>query len=87
MTNAEALALISQQTGKPIELVHIPEEAAVEGMRQAGMPDFLVEIMSSLNRIIAAGWVSDTSTDANRVLGRDPVSFEQFAEDYRDVWM
>ncbi len=87
LTNAEALALISQQTGKPIELVHIPEEAAVEGMRQAGMPDFLVEIMSSLNRIIAAGWVSDTSTDANRVLGRDPVSFEQFAEDYRDVWM
>ncbi len=87
LTNAEALALISQETGKPIELIPIPEEAAVEGMRQAGMPDALVEMMSSLNQIIAAGWVAETSPDINSILGREPISFKQFAADYREVWL
>ncbi len=87
LSNTEALALISQKTGKPIELVPIPEEAAVEGMQQAGMPDALVEMMSSLNQIIAAGWVAETSPDINSILGREPISFKQFAADYREVWL
>ncbi|MDJ0802058.1 MAG: SDR family oxidoreductase [Desulfobacterales bacterium] len=87
LTNAEALALISKKTGKPIELIPIPEEAAVEGMREAGMPEALIAFMSSLNQIIAAGRVAETSADVARIIGREPLSFEQFAEDYRDVWM
>lgn len=87
LSNAEALALISQKTGMPIELVPIPEEAAVEGMRQAGMPDALVGMMSSLNQIIAAGWVAEISPDIGNILGREPVSFEQFAADYRETWL
>ena len=87
LSNAEALALISKEIGKPIELVPIPEEAAVGGMRQAGMPDALVEMMSSLNQIIAAGWVAEISLDIKSILGREPISFEQFAADYRETWL
>ncbi len=87
LTNAEALALISQKIGKPIDLIPITEEAAVEGMREAGMPEALIEFMSSLNQIIAAGGVAETSPDVSRILGREPLSFERFAEDYRDAWL
>ncbi|NBU50987.1 MAG: SDR family NAD(P)-dependent oxidoreductase, partial [Betaproteobacteria bacterium] len=42
----------------------------MEGMRQAGMPETLVQAMSSLNRIIAAGWVTQVTDDVSRLLGR-----------------
>jgi len=87
LTNAEALAIISQETGKHIELIEITEEASIEVMRKAGMHEALIEMMSSLNRIVASGWVADVSSDINRILPRSPLSFDQFAADYREFWL
>lgn len=54
LTNAQALDEIGRAIGRRIEFVAIPESAAVESMQKMGMPPFVVEVMSSLNQIIAA---------------------------------
>ncbi|WP_126446185.1 SDR family oxidoreductase [Sulfuricystis multivorans] len=86
LTNAEALAVIAEHIGRPIQLVSISEEQAVEGMRQAGMPEPLVQAMSSLNRIIAAGWVAEVTDDVPRLLGRPATAWADFVAEHRHVW-
>lgn len=86
LTNAEALAVIAEQIGRPVQLVAISEEQAVEGMRQAGMPEPMVQTMSSLNRIIAAGWVAEVTDDVQRLLGRPATAWADFVAEHRSVW-
>ena len=87
LSNAQAVALIAQAIERPVQVVPISEEQAVAGMAQAGMQPSLVEAMSSLNRIIAAGWVAEVTPDVPQLLGREATSFAQFAHDYRAVWV
>ncbi|MFN7123872.1 MAG: SDR family oxidoreductase [Hydrogenophaga sp.] len=86
LTNAEALAEIEQAIGRKVSLVAISEEQAIEGMRQAGMPEPMVQAMSSLNRVIAAGWVAEVTEDVSRLLGRPATAWADFAAEHRHVW-
>lgn len=86
LTNAEALAVIAEHIGRPIQLIPISEEQAVDGMRQAGMPEPLVQAMSSLNRVIAAGGVAEVTDDVPRLLGRPATAWADFVAEHRHVW-
>lgn len=87
LTNAEALALVGKEIGREIAFVPITEEQAVAAMRAGGMPESLVQAMSSLNRVIAAGWVAEVSPDLPRLLGRPATPLAVFAHDYRGEWI
>lgn len=87
LTNAEALAVIAEHIGRPVQLVAISEEQAVEGMRQAGMSEAMVQAMFSLNRIIAEGWVTDVTDDVSRLLGRPATAWADFVAEHRDQWL
>lgn len=87
LTNAEALAVIAEHIGRPIQLVAISEEQAADGMRQAGMPEPLVQAMSSLNRVIAAGWVAEVTDDVSRLLGRPAGAWADFVAEHRELWL
>lgn len=87
LTNAEALAVIAEHIGRPVQLVAISEEQTVEGMRQAGMSEAMVQAMSSLNRIIADGWVTDVTDDVSRLLGRPATAWADFVAEHRDQWL
>ncbi|CAG1007081.1 NAD(P)H dehydrogenase (quinone) [Burkholderiales bacterium] len=87
LTNAEALALIGKEIGREIALVPITEEQAVAAMLAGGMPESLAQAMSSLNRIIAAGWAAEVSPDLPRLLGRPATPVAVFAHDYRGEWI
>lgn len=82
----EALAEIEQAIGRKVPLVAISEEQAIEGMRQMGMPEPMVQAMSSLNRVIAAGWVSEVTDDVPRLLGRTATTWPDFVAEHRSVW-
>jgi uncharacterized protein YbjT (DUF2867 family) len=84
LTNADALAVIAEHIGRPIQLAAISEEQAVEAMRQAGMADALA--MSSLNRAIASGWVAEVTDDVPRLLGRSANAWPDFVAEHRRVW-
>ena len=75
---AEAL---SEATGRTIEYVDIPYDAAREAMLEAGLPPLLADSIVDLFVSKQAGNMSQT-TDAVRVLtGREPRTFAQFARE------
>jgi uncharacterized protein YbjT (DUF2867 family) len=86
LTNDEALAEIASHIGRSVQLVAVSEEQAVEGMRQAGMPEPLAQAMSSLNRVIAAGWAAEVTDDVPRLLGRPVTAWTDFVAEHRAVW-
>ncbi|MCA3241842.1 MAG: hypothetical protein ING89_11135 [Rubrivivax sp.] len=63
-----------------------PEEAAVASMKQMGMDDWTVGVLSSLNHVIVNGWAAEVSPAVQQVTGRAPRSFAQFAADNAAAW-
>jgi uncharacterized protein YbjT (DUF2867 family) len=77
---------LSAATGRPVEFVDVPEEAARQGFVEAGMPTWLVEHLIELFRIIRQGALEWT-TDTVRVLtGREPRSFAEFAREHAGLF-
>lgn len=86
LTDTDALATIAAATGRPVQRVAISEAQAAAAMREAGMPEPMVEAMSSLNRAIAAGQVAGVTDDLPRLLGRPATRWADFVRDHRAAW-
>ena len=72
----------SQILGRTINYVDVPEAAANDGMSKAGMPAWLIKLLSELNAVGKAGYLANVSPDAEKVLGRKPTTFEAFVRDH-----
>lgn len=84
LSNNECADIMSEVTGKKIEFVDVPEEKAIESMKQNGVPDWLIEAMSELHDIYKKGYMAGTSENVKTILGKDPISFKQFVQDYKE---
>lgn len=82
----DVAAAIAAASGREVKAVTITPEQAVEGMKQYGMPQFMIDLMDSLNHVIAAGYAAGISPDAKNILGREPIRFAQFAKDHAAAW-
>jgi uncharacterized protein YbjT (DUF2867 family) len=85
-TEAETAAVLSKALGRTIRYQATSLESAVTGMQQWGLPAEIVEAMASLHQIVAAGYAAGTTTDVEMLLGRKPISVDQFARDYVKTW-
>lgn len=86
LTNAEAMRIVGEAIGKRIDVVSISEDAAVAAMRQIGMPEEIVEMMSSLNRIVAAGYAAELTDTVRAVTGCAPRTLAAFAREHAAAW-
>jgi NAD(P)H dehydrogenase (quinone) len=71
----EIATAVSAVTGKPIEVVHVTPEQLEEGLKGAGLPGFVVDIVSGMERNTRAGRGERVSTDFESLTGRKPQSF------------
>jgi uncharacterized protein YbjT (DUF2867 family) len=78
----EIAALLSKATGKTINYVDVPAEAIAQGMRQYGVPEWMIVQNLELYAAAKEGRYTQTSPDFERVTGKTPISFEDFAKDY-----
>ncbi|TAG78882.1 MAG: SDR family oxidoreductase [Betaproteobacteria bacterium] len=85
-TGVEAGATLSKLLGREIKHVSVPTDAAVSAMKEWQMPDWLIELMDSLNKIVSAGYASGVSPDVENILGRKPRTFTEFANDNAAAW-
>jgi len=79
LTLADAAARLSAATGKPIRYVNVPPEDARRARLAAGMPPFLADALFELFSERRRGIEARVWPDAERLLGRRPTSFEEFA--------
>ncbi|SKC64827.1 Uncharacterized conserved protein YbjT, contains NAD(P)-binding and DUF2867 domains [Burkholderia sp. YR290] len=86
LSNAEVTQCIGAALGRSISYVAVPDDAAVASMREAGMDDWSIETVMSLNRVIAAGDTAAVSPDVEKLLARAPYTFERFVADHVASW-
>jgi len=79
-------AIISKVSGKPITYQAIPEEAMLNAMRGAGMPESAVQYVGVLYSAVRAGYTGAVTQDVETVTGRKPTPFEAFARQSAAAW-
>jgi uncharacterized protein YbjT (DUF2867 family) len=85
-TIAQAAATIGEVSGRKIQYVDVPEQAAQKGMLDAGMPAWMVDAMMELHGINKAGYAAQVTDTVQKLTGRAPMSFAQFAKQHAARW-
>ena len=84
VTGAESLtadqiaAIVADTTGKPLKAVQVTDEQLGQGMRGAGLPDFVADMLVSADANIRAGNFDLVTTDYERLTGRKPETLKDF---------
>ena len=77
---------ISQVTFKKISYIPITEENSREMMEHRKIPVELIDRWTEFYRKVRAGLCAPISTDIESVLGRLPILFDQYVNDYSTSW-
>ena len=81
---AEVALILSEVTAREFKYVDVPEAAARDGMLQAGVPPWQVELVMELHAVNKQNRWSAVTSDVEKVAGTPPTDFAQFARDHAD---
>lgn len=73
--------------GRSPTYVAVPDQAAIDSMKSMGMDDWSIDQMMSLHRLTSAGYASGVTHTVRELLGRDPISFQNFVADHKLAWV
>ncbi len=76
----EQVEILSKALGKPIRCVDVPVEAAIEGMKRNGLPAQLATAVGESIAAVRDGRVEHQTNTVERITGRAPMSFAQWAK-------
>ena len=79
---AQVAEALSAATGRPIEYIDVPPEAAKEAMAAAGLPDWLPDFLDRLHARFRAGDFSDVTDTVERLTGSPATTIEEFAREH-----
>jgi len=82
LTNGHVAEKISQVTGRKISYVDLPPAEFRKALLSAGMPEWSADALLDLQRLYREGKASLVTDDIERLTGRKPITFDQFAHDY-----
>jgi uncharacterized protein YbjT (DUF2867 family) len=85
-TIGQAAATIGEVSGRKVNYVDVPEAAAHKAMLDMGMPAWMVDGMMELHGINKAGYAAQVTDTVQKVTGRAPMSFAQFAKQHAAAW-
>ncbi len=87
LSYAEAVGVMNEVLGKEAQYVSVPDEAAIKAMKDLQFPQFLIDVMMDLNHCIVEGYAEEITDTVESVTGRRPISFRQFVNDNKEVWL
>jgi uncharacterized protein YbjT (DUF2867 family) len=79
---AEVARILSEMTGREFNYVDVPEAVARDGMLQAGVPQWQVDLVMELHAVNKLNRWSAVTSDIEKVTGTPPTDFTQFARDH-----
>ena len=79
-TTGEIAALVTEVTGKPLEVIQVPDEALTEGVKAAGVPEDLARIIVSFDANTRSGRIGMVTDAVETLSQRKPKSLKQFLE-------
>ena len=72
--------------GRPVHYQALTPEQFEAGMRAAGTPETVVELMNGLYGFVRAGQTAEVTHDVQQVTGKAPISFDEFAREHVAAW-
>jgi NAD(P)H dehydrogenase (quinone) len=80
LSTAEIAALASEATGRAIEVVNVSDEQLADGMKGAGVPEGIAQLMVSIDANTRAGGLAEVTGDTEELSGRHPRPLTAFLE-------
>ncbi|PDT38762.1 NAD(P)-dependent oxidoreductase [Rhizobium sp. M10] len=78
LANRQISAIISEASGKPLEVVEVNDEQLGQGMRGAGLPGFIADMLVSADANIRAGNFDIVTGDFTKLTGKQPQPLKDF---------
>jgi uncharacterized protein YbjT (DUF2867 family) len=82
----EIAAILSDVLGRTITYSNPSNRHFGKVWHERGYPLAQILVMEALYTVAKLGLANHLTKDTERILGRSPISFRQFAEDSRNVW-
>lgn len=79
-TTSEVAAMVSDVTGKPIEVVQVPDEGLTEGIKASGVPEDFARVIASFDTNTRAGRIAEVTDTVEKLSGRKSRTLKQFLE-------
>lgn len=86
LSHQEMAMQLGEATGKKIDFVDVPEDAARESLLAHHTPAPIVEAILELYAAYKAGKSAEVTEAVQELTGRPPHSFRQFASDYHECF-
>lgn len=86
LTHGELAKQLAAVAGRPVSYTALAPEQALAGMLGAGWQAWRAEGMVELYGLYAAGQASAVGSDVEKLTGRRPRSFAEFAAEHADVF-
>jgi uncharacterized protein YbjT (DUF2867 family) len=80
-------ALLSKVTGRKITYENISAAAMLEALLGAGVNRPYAEFLNMILDFFRQGYAERTTNSVREILGRDPIRFKKYVEDYQKSWM
>ena len=84
LSQGDVAALLSEVSGRPVEAVAVDDEAFIQGLTAAGVPEPVAREFASYGRAIREGYIDQISGAVENLTGRAPRSLRQVFEAHRD---
>ena len=78
---------ISRASGRNIRYLPVPPAAAKQVFKDAGLPEWHANAIGEMYQEYASGRYNFVSEEYALITGERPTKFDQFSEDYRDVFI
>lgn len=82
LTNVQVAEKISRVAGRKISYVDMTPAEFRKALLSAGTPEWSADALVDLQRLYREGKASLVTGDVERLTGRKPITFDQFARDY-----
>lgn len=77
---------LSMILGREVAYVPVPNEAALQGMIDAGMPEWTARAIAELYSVFATGEYADTNENIQRITGKPAITFAAWASDNKSAF-
>jgi uncharacterized protein YbjT (DUF2867 family) len=82
VTNSHIAEIFSVALGREIKYVDLSSDQMKQALVAAGTPEWAANGIVNLNELYRNGGASEVTNDVERILGRKPIAFERYSQDY-----
>lgn len=87
VTHDEVAKALSQSTGKTITYQDLDPEVMKKTLLSFGLKEDYVNFMLMIFGFLREGYNAGLTPAVKTILGRDPISLQQYAQDYKKSWV